>query len=174
MDSATTAKNASPIIRTVSIKPLKANTSVVGAVAGPKKKTTKSRGAKKQADIDDKIDLEHILRHWNYCHKKYRYDQMDKSEQYVAGDFPPPLPAVQYLGEATGVGVLETIDLTGLMQPDSPPLPGGLLEVDDTRATTKNNTAAATRTLMTTTSSNSDVDIEHFNEGNLPIFSVTA
>jgi hypothetical protein len=65
----------------------------VKTTAGGRKKSSQGRGSsKKQAVIDDEIDLQHILRHWNYCHKKFRkvsFSSWEDSELYELGDFVP-------------------------------------------------------------------------------------
>jgi hypothetical protein len=70
-----------------------ATTARAKTTAGGRKKSSQGRGSsKKQAVIDDEIDLQHILRHWNYCHKKFRkvsFSSWEDSELYELGDFVP-------------------------------------------------------------------------------------
>ena len=89
-----------------------------------KKKPLKGRrvGRKQQqAEMDDRIDLQHILRHWNYRHKKFsRNWDDDQRQQYELGDFAPAAETGGLHGSTTANG-LPPVD-------GSPPLPQGILE----------------------------------------------
>jgi hypothetical protein len=69
---------------------IKTATARAKITAGRKK--WQGHGSKKQAVIDDEIDLQHILSHWNYCHKKFRqvsFSSWDDSKLYELDDFVP-------------------------------------------------------------------------------------